>query len=472
MFSGPPEDVAERSWQQWVATTSGADWMAKWYPGCRKPPQLSKVKYLEWIETPKGNAWLADRQRGDHPEGPAAPVAAASTLVCSEAAFRTEDSGQNPVASGALEDDKASDHPSDEELLEIAAAFEESRKSDPGAGKVATPSDESSAKRMKPNEANSILWLQEFIDTSVIQQVLRLPGIDGIKKKGGLYDHTHELKQVLESFLARADDSSTVSVSYREDNLCMAVGCQGRLMSSGGAFGLPKVFRQLLRGGLKQDFRDYDMKASFPRAMAARHPWAIHIRKWIDGQLKLEGFPRDVIKSFINICPGVGDAGVKQWCADQGLPSLPGVLCNYLADVRKAAEIDLADNSDMANKLITHDPERFKSRYNLKNAIVYVLNSMWERDQLEKASQRLRGLATVHSIEYDGLWIQLSLGKTWEQVEAALAEGFSNKPYPHVEVLLGEVGLEMPVLRRSEPLNSQDEAWGIKNSKNQPKHGK
>jgi hypothetical protein len=463
MFSGPPEDVAERSWQQWVATPSGADWMAKWYPGCRKPPQLSKVKYLEWLETPKGDAWLADRQRGDHPEGPAANVAAASTLVCSEAAFRTEDSGQNPVASGALEDDKASDHPSDEELLEIAAAFEESRKSDPGADKVATPSDESSAKRMKPNEANSILWLQEFIDTTVIQQDLRLPGIDGIKKKGGLYDHTHELKQVLESFLARADDSSTVSVSYREDNLCMAVGCQGRLMSSGGAFGLPKVFRQLLRGGLKQDFRDYDMKASFPRAMAARHPWAIHIRKWIDGQLKLEGFPRDVIKSFINICPGVGDAGVKQWCADQGLPSLPGVLCNYLADVRKAAEIDLADNSDMANKLITHDPERFKSRYNLKNAIVYVLNSMWERDQLEKASQRLRGLATVHSIEYDGLWIQLSLGKTWEQVEAALAEGFSNKPYPHVEVLLGEVGLEMPMNPRPqddahELLNSQDEA--------------
>jgi hypothetical protein len=437
--------------------------MAKWYPGCRKPPQLSKVKYLEWLETPKGNARLADRQRGDHPEGPVAPVAAASTPVFSEAAFRTEDSGQNPVASGALEDDKASDHPSDEELLEIAAAFEESRKSDPGAGKVATPIDESSAKRMKPNEANSILWLQEFIDTSVIQQVLRLPGIDGIKKKGGLYDHTHELKQVLESFLARADDSSTVSVSYREDNLCMAVGCQGRLMSSGGAFGLPKVFRQLLRGGLKQDFRDYDMKASFPRAMAARHPWAIHIRKWIDGQLKLEGFPRDVIKSFINICPGVGDAGVKQWCADQGLPSLPGVLCNYLADVRKAAEVDLADNSDMADKLITHDPERFKSRYNLKNAIVYVLNSMWERDQLEKASQRLRGLATVHSIEYDGLWIQLSLGKTWEQVEAALAEGFSNKPYPHVEVLLAEVGLEMPMNPRPqddahELLNSQDEA--------------
>ena len=151
MFSGPPEDVAERSWQQWVATTSGADWMAKWYPGCRKPPQLSKVKYLEWLETPKGNAWLADRQRGDHPEGPVAPVAAASTPVFSEAAFRTEDSGQNPVASGALEDDKASDHPSDEELLEIAAAFEESRKSDPGAGKVATPIDESSAKRMKPN---------------------------------------------------------------------------------------------------------------------------------------------------------------------------------------------------------------------------------------------------------------------------------------------------------------------------------
>ena len=146
MFSGPPEDVAERSWQQWVATPSGADWMAKWYPGCRKPPQLSKVKYLEWLETPKGNARLADRQRGDHPEGPAAPVAAASTPVFSEAAFRTEDSGQNPVASGALEDDKASDHPSDEELLDIAI---------PGASQVEVEgkesSDESSAKRMKPN---------------------------------------------------------------------------------------------------------------------------------------------------------------------------------------------------------------------------------------------------------------------------------------------------------------------------------
>ena len=71
-----PLEDPEPAFQEWLATSAGRQWHARWYGPTYPRVRLGEVKYLSWLETPKGNARLADRQRGDHPEGPAAPVAA------------------------------------------------------------------------------------------------------------------------------------------------------------------------------------------------------------------------------------------------------------------------------------------------------------------------------------------------------------------------------------------------------------
>jgi len=338
-------------------------------------------------------------------------------------------------------------------------------------GRGGVEADASSPKRMKcaPEEPAPIFWLREFIDVQTITKILALP-FQNKQISGGLFDRTHDIRQVLQSFLTRCvAGASCVDVSYKEDRLCAATQRRGRLFSSGSAFGLPKLLKQLIRGGSSQsNFRDYDLKSSFPRAMLARHEWAVFIGQWVRGEIKIEGFPRETIKTFINICPGVGDAGVKKWLQEQGLSSLPEVLEGYLSDVRKAAEVDYAANPDLVALLSSLSRYRGLSesgrRWSIKNAIQYILNSQWERAELEGAAARIReaGVANLQCIEMDGMWLQLAANRTWKEVETLLGSGFSFKPYDSIESLVMKLDLEQ------QP--SQDTFEATVSFQKQPKH--
>ena len=72
----------------------------------------------------------------------------------------------------------------------------------------------------------------------------------------------------------------------------------------------------------------------------------------------------------------------------------------------------------------------------VQNAIVYVLNSCYERGQLDAAAWRVRRLATVRCWELGGLFLERHGAASWAEVEAALGPLFAHKPYRSCSELL------------------------------------
>jgi hypothetical protein len=68
----------------------------------------------------------------------------------------------------------------------------------------------------------------------------------------------------------------------------------------------------LLRGGLEASewVRDYDLATSFPKAILKRHSNSPTIRLWVEKKLFVQGLSRKQVKGFINMCAGVGSAGM------------------------------------------------------------------------------------------------------------------------------------------------------------------
>ncbi|CAE6941720.1 unnamed protein product [Symbiodinium natans] len=267
------------------------------------------------------------------------------------------------------------------------------------------------------------------------------------------------LRSVCAQMLERASSDGSVERWYKEDKLPQIVGLRGRAWSgipqeemtdveeaqlarlrcsrgydaTRSCFTYRKEVKELLRGGFEQDanFRDYDLKASFPRAFAARHPDATSVRSWVDGSFDLCGMSRDVAKSFINQCFGVGEKGIADWCRQHGYGELPIPLQRYLADVREGSRRDVANNPAVVEKL------RAAGRFDrdLQNGVVYVLNTAHERELLEEGAERVRRLARVRCFELDGFFLE-RLDASWDEVEAALGPHFAHKPYRHRASLL------------------------------------
>ena len=135
-----------------------------------------------------------------------------------------------------------------------------------------------------------------------------------------------------------------------------------------------------LSGGLESGdvVRDYDLKCSFPNAFLQRHPWAEHVRKWIDGSLMqmLPGLDRSAAKKLINSAFGIGDRCVQEWCTAHGLSQLPPALASYLAEIRKGALADMRDRPDIVKQV---EEVAGYTGAKLRNAVAYILNSMGER---------------------------------------------------------------------------------------------
>ncbi len=111
-----------------------------------------------------------------------------------------------------------------------------------------------------------------------------------------------------------------------------------------------KDVKELIRGGLESSHivRDYDLKCSFPSVFLQRHPWAVHVRKWIDGSLMqmMPELEHSAAKMLINSAFGVGDHGVQGWCMTHNLRELPLALVSYLSEIRKGAQMDMRNHPD------------------------------------------------------------------------------------------------------------------------------
>ncbi len=142
-------------------------------------------------------------------------------------------------------------------------------------------------------------------------------GVKGRRFGGiGLKDMTEEEQQLLKHL--------RFSSGYHATRPCFTFG---------------KLAKELLRGGSECDdmVRDYDIKASFPRALSHRHPWALWVRRWVGGQFleHCPGLGRDAAKSFVNSCIGIGKEGIQRWCREHNFTTLPQALAESLADIRK-----------------------------------------------------------------------------------------------------------------------------------------
>ena len=100
--------------------------------------------------------------------------------------------------------------------------------------------------------------------------------------------------------------------------------------ATGSLFPYRKLVKELVRGGRESsdEIRDYDIPASLSRAFLDRHPSAMHVRAWVTGDLlkDLRGVERDVAKSFVNTCFGVGQKGIREWCNEHGFSELHPLL--------------------------------------------------------------------------------------------------------------------------------------------------
>ena len=292
----------------------------------------------------------------------------------------------------------------------------------------------------------------DFLDVDWVRQMGAMPGslyIDTRFTESRGEGPIRSLRTVCCQLLERASADGSLDCWYKEDKLPRVLSTQGRTWSgisleemteaetaelsalrcSSGydatrsCFTYRKEVKELLRGGFEQDanFRDYDLKTSFPRAFSARHPEAACVRSWVDGSFDLRGLSRDVAKSFINQCFGVGQKGIRDWCRAHGFSELPEPLQRYLAEIQRGSRQDVADCADNVETL---QRSGRSGSQDVQNAIVYVLNSCYERGQLDAAAWRVRNLATVRCWELDGLFLERHGAASWAEVEAALGPLF------------------------------------------------
>ncbi len=272
------------------------------------------------------------------------------------------------------------------------------------------------------------------------------------------------------SFLRRAGGSGGVPVLYKPDALCITTEVAGRMVSglsdhdlpeghvlrhqlpstlaemgvrktTRGCFNLPKLLKELIRGGLTPDVRDYDISASFPRAVLHRHGDLRFVDAWVNQQesfVTSSGLSRSACKSLVVAAGGIGSAGVRAWQKMYDVDVVPVVLQGYLSDYVTAMTRDVDQNQPMVDAL---REAGHLAEVEIRNKVFYLKNSVFERSLLDEAVSVCRGLVDILSFEYDGLVMRLHPGVTWEQVDAVLPPCFVNKPYRTVAQLWVELGL-------------------------------
>ena len=336
----------------------------------------------------------------------------------------------------------------------------------------------------QPEESVFALCCHDFVDIPWLKQLGAMPftcyvdtrfAEDRLSDDEFMEEHLPKasttLRNVCFQALVRNEHSKGKGLEcwFKEDKLPQIAGFQGRLWggiqkgflteaevkhfenlarvragydSTRPAFTFRKEVKELLRGGNENSFmvRDYDRKASFPAAFLARHPWAYWVAKWIDGSLMdlLPGIERSTAKDFVNRCFGLGRRGLQEWC-DRRNMQLPQPLAEYMADIRKGCDLDLTQNPG----IVAAVQATGRSGQALKNAVVYILNSAFERHSLDEAVQRLQGHAVLCCPELDGLVLKLCPGSSWQTIEAILGPSFGYKPYRSREELLSGFALEV-----------------------------
>ena len=240
---------------------------------------------------------------------------------------------------------------------------------------------------------------------------------------------------------------SGISAMTEDEAESLGFKCSSGYDATRSAFTYRKDVKELLRGGLENgDFiRDYDMKASFPAAFLERHPSLLWVGRWVNGSYMdtLPDMPRSVAKGFINRAMGLGESGIRQWCDEAGVTTLPEPLRMYWQEIRTGMGLDVERFPELARRLALSGREGQA----LRDAVCYVLNSEFKRRHLDSASQRIKRIAKVRCCELDGLVVERHPASTWEHIEEALGNRFAYKPYRSRAELLQTVahaaGLEM-----------------------------
>jgi len=298
---------------------------------------------------------------------------------------------------------------------------------------------------------------------------------------------TESVTMACYSFLRRSGGSGGVPVLYKPDSLCIATGVAGRMVSglsdqdlpeghtsrlqlppvlaemgvrktTRGCFNLPKLLKELVRGGLTSDVRDYDISASFPRAVLHRHGDLRFVDAWVNRQeafVTASGLTRSACKSLVVAAGGIGSAGVRAWQKTYAVDVVPEVLQGYLSDYAVAMTRDVDQNEPM---VISLRKAGHIADVDIRNKVFFLCNSIYERSLLNEAVvSACRGLVDILSFEYDGIVMRLRPGATWEQVEAVIPACFVNKPYRTVAQLWCELGVRADL--STEQLSHVDVHW-------------
>ena len=95
------------------------------------------------------------------------------------------------------------------------------------------------------------------------------------------------------------------------------------------------------------------MKASFPAAFLERHALLLWVGRWVNGSFMdtLPGMPRSVAKGFINRAMGLGESGIRQWCDEAGVTTLPEPLRMYWQEIRTGMGLDVERFPELARRL-------------------------------------------------------------------------------------------------------------------------
>ena len=323
----------------------------------------------------------------------------------------------------------------------------------------------------------------DFVDLAVLRDlasrsVSAMISMDSLRSDCDERFFPESVQAMCYTFLQRSGPSGDIVVYYKPDSICEIAGVQGRQCAglssqdvppehplrrtlakvihqmsvhraTRGCFNLPKLMKEMLRGGHSDSIRDYDISASFPRAILHRHGDLLFVRKWIEKQSEFVaacGLPRDVCKELVVAAAGIGMAGVDAWKLKHGAVSVPDDLKGYLNDVASARQRDVAAHPGLVAKLMEHG---CRADYEVSNKIVFLLNSAYERRTLDAATKAVRGLVDVLSFEYDGVALRLCSGHTWAQVEEKLDPVFVYKPYRTMAQLWDTLSIkaEIPVAR-------------------------
>jgi hypothetical protein len=363
----------------------------------------------------------------------------------------------------------------------------ESRRANPGSragqrrrGSNSSAADANDGEGDRQDEVAAVLF--DVVDLSVVEDLLaseaslRIDVNHRVSTDSGnlhLFQEDHHLhpeslRFLLWSLARRCNSNSRhysnfarMPVLYKDDKLCKAASVvndgrawPGRLVNgmsdaskmgawtekfqqlledytafavSRSLFQFPKVLKELLRGGLEGPCRDYDISSSFPRAILSRHPSLLSIQSWVNGSASVDGLTRDQLKKFVNAAAGIGDSGIQQWLQSVGLSNLPAYCIQYLSDIKLAMQKDCDENAHLADCI--RSTFVGLSDRDVKNKVFYLLNSRWERNQIDEAARLVGDVAEVVSYEYDGLVLILRDGCSWSQVDEVLPSIFTFKPY-------------------------------------------